>query len=85
MHVIPHGAFEHLAATGARSGEDRRLPFATDSPVVLCFGLMRPYKGIDLLLEAWRGIEGAELWIVGDAAHGHLGAASAARRRACAS
>jgi glycosyltransferase involved in cell wall biosynthesis len=26
---------------------------------------MRPYKGIDLLLEAWRGIEGAELWIVG--------------------
>ena len=34
-------------------------------PVVLCFGLMRPYKGIDLLLEAWRGIEGAELWIAG--------------------
>jgi glycosyltransferase involved in cell wall biosynthesis len=26
---------------------------------------MRPYKGIDLLLDAWRGIEGAELWIVG--------------------
>ena len=34
-------------------------------PVVLFFGLLRPYKGIDLLLEAWRGIEGAELWIVG--------------------
>jgi glycosyltransferase involved in cell wall biosynthesis len=34
-------------------------------PVVLCFGLMRPYKGIDLLLEAWRGIKGAELWIAG--------------------
>jgi glycosyltransferase involved in cell wall biosynthesis len=26
---------------------------------------MRPYKGIDLLLEAWHGIEGAELWIAG--------------------
>ena len=26
---------------------------------------MRPYKGIDVLLEAWRGIEGAELWIAG--------------------
>lgn len=36
-----------------------------DGPVVLFFGLLRPYKGIDLLLEAWRGIEGAELWIVG--------------------
>ena len=23
---------------------------------MLCFGLMRPYKGIDVLLEAWRGI-----------------------------
>lgn len=40
-------------------------PFQTDKPVVLCFGLMRPYKGIDLLLEAWRGIEDAELWIAG--------------------
>ena len=26
---------------------------------------MRPYKGIDVLLEAWRGIEDAELWIAG--------------------
>jgi glycosyltransferase involved in cell wall biosynthesis len=40
-------------------------PFDTDRPVVLCFGLMRPYKGIDLLLEAWRGIDEAELWIAG--------------------
>jgi glycosyltransferase involved in cell wall biosynthesis len=32
---------------------------------VLCFGLIRPYKGIDVLLEAWRGIEDAELWVVG--------------------
>jgi glycosyltransferase involved in cell wall biosynthesis len=63
VHVIAHGVFEHLAADGA----DARIapPFATELPVVLCFGLMRPYKGIDLLLEAWRGIEGAELWIAG--------------------
>jgi glycosyltransferase involved in cell wall biosynthesis len=33
--------------------------------VVLCFGLLRPYKGIELLLEAWEGIREAELWIVG--------------------
>ena len=26
---------------------------------------MREYKGIDVLLEAWAGVEGAELWIVG--------------------
>jgi glycosyltransferase involved in cell wall biosynthesis len=60
VHVIPHGAFTHLA-----SGARQEPPFATELPVVLCFGLMRPYKGIDLLLEAWQGIGGAELWIAG--------------------
>jgi glycosyltransferase involved in cell wall biosynthesis len=64
VHVIPHGAFEHLGARAGPAG-DALPPFQTDAPVVLCFGLMRPYKGIDLLLEAWRGIEGAELWIAG--------------------
>ncbi len=60
VHVIPHGAFTHLAA-----GPPQPPPFQTDKPVVLCFGLMRPYKGLDLLLEAWQGIDDAELWIAG--------------------
>jgi glycosyltransferase involved in cell wall biosynthesis len=64
VHVIPHGAFQHLAAQDG-PGATAPPPFQTDLPVVLCFGLMRPYKGIDLLLEAWRGVEGAELWIAG--------------------
>jgi glycosyltransferase involved in cell wall biosynthesis len=80
VHVIPHGAFVHLADTSASgsagdSGAAPRAPGfaegsgasppATDAPVVLFFGLLRPYKGLDLLLEAWRGVEGAELWIAG--------------------
>jgi glycosyltransferase involved in cell wall biosynthesis len=60
VHVIPHGAFAHLADCPSQPP-----PFETEKPVVLCFGLMRPYKGIDLLLEAWRGVEDAELWIAG--------------------
>jgi glycosyltransferase involved in cell wall biosynthesis len=64
VHVIPHGTFEHLAVdTPTPAGIPP--PFQTDKPVVLCFGLMRPYKGIDLLLEAWEGIEDAELWVAG--------------------
>jgi glycosyltransferase involved in cell wall biosynthesis len=35
------------------------------TPVVLCFGLIRPYKGVETLLSAWREVTGAELWIVG--------------------
>ena len=60
VHVIAHGAFAHLA-----DRPPQPPPFATEKPVVLCFGLMRPYKGIDLLLDAWREIDGAELWIAG--------------------
>ncbi|MGI8505540.1 MAG: glycosyltransferase family 4 protein [Solirubrobacteraceae bacterium] len=33
--------------------------------MVLFFGLLRPYKGVATLLEAWRGVSGAELWVVG--------------------
>ena len=64
IHVIPHGAFDHLT----RLPEERPLPedlAAVEGPVVLFFGLVRPYKGVDVLLEAFREIEGAELWVVG--------------------
>ena len=64
VDVVPHGAFEHLAR------QEREMPLpdelaTVEGPVVLCFGLLRPYKGVDVLLEAWRGIGGAELWVVG--------------------
>jgi glycosyltransferase involved in cell wall biosynthesis len=65
VHTIPHGAFAHMAAQPPGAALAPALPFHTDKPVALCFGLMRPYKGIDLLLEAWEGISDAELWIVG--------------------
>jgi glycosyltransferase involved in cell wall biosynthesis len=63
VHVIPHGAFVAPPAAPPLSPPP---PLQTDDTrVVLCFGLMRPYKGLDLLLDAWREIDGAELWIVG--------------------
>jgi glycosyltransferase involved in cell wall biosynthesis len=64
VHVIHHGAFEHLT----RLADEEPLPASlagVEPPVVLFFGVLRPYKGIDTLLAAWRGIDGAELWIVG--------------------
>jgi glycosyltransferase involved in cell wall biosynthesis len=65
IRVIHHGAFKHLTV------QARELPLpddlrGVDRPVVLFFGLLRPYKGIETLLEAWRGIgSDAELWVVG--------------------
>jgi glycosyltransferase involved in cell wall biosynthesis len=64
VRMIPHGAFDYLT----RLSNEAPLPeeLATvEGPVILCFGLIRPYKGVDVLLEAFRGVEGAELWIVG--------------------
>lgn len=63
VEVIPHGAFEHLVDLAATSLPAPLAPVET--PVVLFFGLLRPYKGIETLLAAWHGIAGAQLWIVG--------------------
>jgi glycosyltransferase involved in cell wall biosynthesis len=66
VRVIHHGAFEHLAQMpGAALPPELSTPAG---PVVLFFGLLRPYKGLEVLLEAWRQLmppEGSELWIVG--------------------
>ena len=51
MHVIPHGAFEHLTAPEA--GAPPALEGLDGRRVVLFFGLVRPYKGVDLLVEAF--------------------------------
>lgn len=67
VHVIPHGVFDYLT----RVANPQPLPpefAAVERPVVLQFGLMRPYKGIDLMIEAFAAVAleiDAELWIVG--------------------
>jgi glycosyltransferase involved in cell wall biosynthesis len=69
VRVIPHGAFDYLT----RLPEEKPLPAeleGAEGPVILCFGLLRPYKGIENLIEAYgraaKGSAGAELWIVGN-------------------
>jgi glycosyltransferase involved in cell wall biosynthesis len=71
VRVIPHGAFDYLTTLP----EEKPLPAeleGAEGPVVLSFGLLRPYKGIENLLEAFGqlGADGAgsapELWIVGN-------------------
>jgi glycosyltransferase involved in cell wall biosynthesis len=64
VHVVPHGAFEHLT----RQADERPLPpelAEVERPVVLYFGVVRPYKGVDVLVEALQELADAELWVVG--------------------
>lgn len=73
--VIPHGAFSHLADLAATDPDRAHTPAElhdapADVPVVLFFGLLREYKGLDVLLDAWSllrraGQTDAELWIAG--------------------
>jgi glycosyltransferase involved in cell wall biosynthesis len=65
VRVVHHGAFDYLT----RLPHEKPLPSeleGAEGPVILFFGLLRPYKGLDTLLEAFRNVAGAELWIVGN-------------------
>jgi glycosyltransferase involved in cell wall biosynthesis len=63
--VVPHGVLRPWEgpAVGTppddEDGSEASLPAdlgETSGPVVLFFGLLRPYKGLDVLLEAWHRI-----------------------------
>jgi glycosyltransferase involved in cell wall biosynthesis len=65
VEVIPHGAFDYLTKL-----PERPLPpelAAARGRVILLFGLIRPYKGADVLLRSFREIADreTELWIAG--------------------
>ncbi len=66
IEQIPHGVFDYLTALPVEQplpSEFAAVP--SDTPVILFFGLLRPYKGLDVLLEAARLLDGAEIWICG--------------------
>lgn len=81
VRVIPHGAFDYLTRVPREKALPKELRDPSpvweevdepEAPVILFFGLLRPYKGIDVLLRAAehlaapRGEIAPELWIVGN-------------------
>lgn len=67
VHVIPHGVFDYLTRLKPEAPLPAEFsPRQEGAPVVLFFGLLRPYKGIEVLLDAFRAVTGAELWIAGN-------------------
>jgi glycosyltransferase involved in cell wall biosynthesis len=51
--VVPHGSFDYLARLDGAVGMDPAVGDLNGRKVVLSFGLVRPYKGIDVLIEAF--------------------------------
>ncbi len=67
--IIPHGPLFDQTQ-GRECGVARKaLSLPKDGLIVLCQGILRPYKGVDILLEAWRAVHdsksAATLVIVG--------------------
>lgn len=70
IHVIPHGPFFYDLPAGADAGQVRaRYGLSRQQQIVLWQGILFPYKGLDLLLQAWteveRDNENATLLVVG--------------------
>jgi glycosyltransferase involved in cell wall biosynthesis len=54
--VIPHGPLLHDLKRDSTQMAKSRLNLPPDVPVVLWQGFIRPYKGLDFLLQAWHKI-----------------------------
>ena len=53
ISVIPHGIMSAVPETAlTRDGARRRLGIVSNRRVILFFGLIAPYKGLELLVEA---------------------------------
>ncbi|HRV60733.1 MAG TPA: glycosyltransferase family 4 protein, partial [Solirubrobacterales bacterium] len=72
VRVIPHGAFDYLTRLPEEKPLPPELEAPPEAPVILFFGLLRPYKGIGVLIRAAEQLAEApgeatpELWIVGN-------------------
>ncbi|MBX2818367.1 MAG: glycosyltransferase family 4 protein [Rhodothermaceae bacterium] len=55
IHVVPHGNFDHYLPETSLSNQEARdeLGLAEEDIVLLFFGYIRAYKGLDMLLEAF--------------------------------
>lgn len=55
--VIPHGPLLHDAKRQSARASKERLSVPTSKTLVLWQGIVRSYKGVDFLLEAWRKVQ----------------------------
>lgn len=65
IDVCPHGTYgDWYRGPATRADARDALGLPTESRILLYFGLIRPYKGVDRLIRTFREIEGAALRLV---------------------
>jgi glycosyltransferase involved in cell wall biosynthesis len=69
VHVVPHGSYIGVYPSGRdRASMRTALGLPQDAFAFLCFGELRGYKGVDLLLDAFRAADlpGSRLVVAGN-------------------
>lgn len=65
----PHPVFDHFGEPVPRAHAAKALKLDPSAQYVLFFGLVRPYKGVDILIDAWSSyinVDKKKLLIVGE-------------------
>lgn len=66
VHVIPHGVIEMKKPSKSKKELRKQYNFTDKDKIILFFGNIRDYKGLDVLLKSFSNIEGAKLIIAGN-------------------
>jgi glycosyltransferase involved in cell wall biosynthesis len=71
---VPHPVYVHFGDSMDKSAARERLGIPADKRVVLFFGLIRPYKGVDLLIRAMDRLDERYALVIAGEAYGGSGA-----------
>jgi glycosyltransferase involved in cell wall biosynthesis len=73
--VIPHGPLSQEVTFIPREEAQSRLQLDSERPLCLLFGFIRPYKGVEFLIDSWRYVKeqepSARLMIAGQPENGY--------------
>lgn len=58
--VIPHGPLSHEVTFIPPEEARSRLQLGLETPLCLLFGFIRPYKGVEFLIDSWRYVKEEE-------------------------
>lgn len=76
VHVIPHGPMFHDGRKTDPADFRRKHDLGSADVIVLFQGIIKPYKGLEFLLQAWPAVAakhpGAKLVVAGNADSGYL-------------
>jgi glycosyltransferase involved in cell wall biosynthesis len=71
--LMPHPLYDHFGDSLARDEARSRLGLPADARVLLFFGLIREYKGLDLLIEAFGKLDPRHHLVIAGEPYGDFG------------